>query len=405
MNAIWLVAGGAMQEIAAQKIIDSGFKLILTDPNPSCACAKYASELIGLDTFDIQGNVKTAKKIKSKYRIKAVLTVAADCHETVAHLAKTLKLPGLDWQISHTCRYKFKLRDVLTKAGIAQPEFKKVSSLSEARKAIKVLGLPVVVKSTNNSGSRGFAKVDASGHLTREIFDEAKSMGTTGCVIIEQLLQPLEKEIAEQSVETLWWHGKMYWLNWVDRLFRKDFLLFKNLETNLYSHVSWGIELGHINPAIHDERMRAMVYDQIYRAGVAIGMGRQNGCHVLKADILLTQNGPYILELTPRLSGGWDSSGTTPRRGADFIGGAIRLALGEKPDLDLWTKYFRYSNSNLFSSVLTFIDVKAKNCVGRKFAEGHDFERETSVGHAYRNLREGKYITPFPSPGGRGEQR
>ena len=47
-----------------------------------------------------------------------------------------------------------------------------------------------------------------------------------------------------------------------------------------------------------------------------------------------------IIELTPRLSGGWDSSGTTLARGADFQAGIIRLALGDALDLDLWRKYF-----------------------------------------------------------------
>ena len=58
------------------------------------------------------------------------------------------------------------------------------------------------------------------------MYERAREAGTTGLVIVEELLHPVETEIAEQSVETLWYNGTMYWLNWVDRLFRKDFLRF-----------------------------------------------------------------------------------------------------------------------------------------------------------------------------------
>jgi hypothetical protein len=162
-------------------------------------------------------------------------------------------------------------------------------------------------------------------------------------VVVEEMLEPLEDEISEQSVETLWYNGKMYWLNWVDRLFRKDFLLFDSLKTGIYENVSWGVELGHINPALHREEIKEMVRDLIHRAGLAIGMKKEKGGHILKADVMLTAEGPYILELTPRLSGGWDSSASTPVRGANFVGGAIGMALGEGL-LSNHYCYFQYKN-------------------------------------------------------------
>ena len=137
----------------------------------------------------------------------------------------------------------------------------------------------------------------------------------------------------------------MRWLNWVDRLFRKDFDLVPhpwNASDDPYRAISWAIELGHLNPADHDARVRQDVETLVRRAGEAIGMRSQKGGHILKADIMLTTKGPMILELTPRLSGGWDSSLSTPERGADFVGGALRLALGEKLDEGIWHGYFAY---------------------------------------------------------------
>lgn len=394
-NAIWLFAGGEMQKIATKKIIERGYKLILTDMNPTCICSKYADEFIELDTFDIEGNLKVAWGLKNKYQIKAILTVAADCHETVAHVGKALNLHATNPKISNICRFKCKTRENLKNAGIPQPEFRKVNSIKEAKRVAKEIGLPVALKATNNSGSRGFSKIEHLDDLTDEVFDRAVSAGTTGCAVIEELLVPLKNEIAEQSVETLWYNGKMYWLNWVDRLFRKDFLFFDGIDPKFFSNIPWGVELGHINPAVHDYTVKQKVYDLIYRAGLAIGMKNEKGGHILKADIILTQNGPYIFELTPRLSGGWDSSASTPIRGGDFIGGAICLALGEKLDLDLWAKYFQYKNPNLFCSVLASIRKNALDCIGRKFSVGWSFDRKKSIKNAYNNLKEENYVIPL----------
>ena len=110
---------------------------------------------------------------------------------------------------------------------------------------------------------------------------------------------------------------------------------------------------------------------------------------------MLTERGPYIIELTPRLSGGWDSSASTPARGADFIGGAIMLALGKKLDLELWHEYFAYKNPALFAAVLASIDPGAVDCIGRKFALGTGFNQEKALASAITNLKEKKYVLPM----------
>lgn len=392
-NAIWLFAGGPMQEIVCRKIHELTYKLILSDVDANCFCAKYADEFVPCSTFDIKANLEAGDQLRKKYDIKAVFTAGADCHETVAHLAKFLNIHGNNPKISNICRDKIKTRQVLTKAGIPQPKFGKADNVEQARAIAQKIGLPVVIKATDNSGSRGFSKIERLDDLKQEVFKRALGAGSTGYVIVEQLLKPIENEIAEQSVETVWYDGKMFWLNWVDRLFRKDFLLFKSLkDKDIYSDISWSVELGHINPAAHNYKITKQVQDLVYKAGKAVGLDKEKGGHILKIDTMLTKQGPYILELTLRLSGGWDSSKTTPERGADFIGGAVKMALAEKLDSGLFTKYFKYKNPNLFSSVLTQIPEQAKDCLGRKFSQGSSFDREESIKNAYNNLIKGRYL-------------
>jgi biotin carboxylase len=394
-KAVWMFAGGPMQEPAARKVVERGYELIVTDRDEHCVCSRYAADLVHLDTFDIKGNKKAAARLKGAWQIDAVLCPAADCHETVAEVGKLLGLHAISPAVSRRCRYKHITRRILTRAGIPQPRFKAVPNLREARGFLREINNEGVLKATDNSGSRGFGVIRKGETIRPEMFERALDAGTTGVVIVEELLRPKETEIAEQSVETLWYDGSIYWLNWVDRLFRKDFLLFDSLQTGAYDNVSWGVEIGHINPAIHAPGTRAAVFDLVRRAGIAIGMGREKGGHILKADIMLTERGPYIIELTPRLSGGWDSSASTPARGADFAGGLIALALGEALDLSLWHRYFEYRNPSLFASVIARIDDGAKDCIGRRFALGVDFDRARSLEGALENLTEERYVVPM----------
>ena len=337
--AIWLIAGGAMQRLAAEKIKALGYALILTDGSASCVLCPMADEFVQLDTFDIAGNSARADALRSRYDIRAVFTAGADCHEIVAVLARHLGLHGIDPKIAHLCRYKNRTRERLRQCSISQPLLREARTHEQAVAAATEIGFPIALKATDNSGSRGFSRIDGRQDLTPEAFQRARDNGTTGIVIVEELLLPQPGTIAEQSVETVWYDGKMRWLNWVDRLFRKDFDSVAHPwseRDDPYREISWAIELGHLNPAEHDAQVRQDVEVLVRRAGEAIGMGTQKGGHILKADIMLTTKGPMILELTPRLSGGWDSALSTPERGADFIGGALRLALGEKLDEKLW---------------------------------------------------------------------
>lgn len=391
-EAVWLFAGGSMQESMARAIKARGFALILTDFNKDCLCRPLADTFVCLDTFDIKGNILAAQKLVTRYNVKAVVTVGADCHETVAYVAEKIGVHGIDPRIAHICRQKQKTREVLSAAGIPQPLFAVVGTIDEARTVAQKIGFPCAIKATNNSGSRGFSKISKPADLNEAVLKVAIDSGTTGKAIIEELLIPITNEIAEQSVETVWHNGKMHWLNWVDRLFRGDLSLFPNIEHRFGKQEYWGIEIAHINPAIHSSATKEKVFELVYSAGKALGLHRAAGGHILKADIMLTSKGPYILEVTPRLSGGWDSAGTTPLRGGDFIGGVLSLALGEELTLEHWQKYFTYKEPSKYASVFSLPEKGRTDCIGRKFAIGSSYSREDSLKNAFSQLSKKKYL-------------
>lgn len=392
-NAIWLFAGGSMQLPAAQKIVNAGYALIITDINEECACAPLADELIALDTFDVSGNKNKIQYLCNKYDIKAVFTCAADCHYTVAVIARELSCHGIDPEISEICRNKHLCREVLSGSNIYQPNSLATDNFQVAENFAAKYSQNIVVKATDNSASRGFTKVGNGSKLTRKMFDLAIENGTTGLALIEEIIEPSMTEISELSIETLWFDGEMIWLNWVDRIFKSD-LLKIGIASNYESEsIGWGVEIGHINPAHHSGEIKNKIQSLVFNAGIAIGMGHERGGHILKADIMIDKdNQPIILELTPRLSGGWDSSASTPARGGDFIGGALELALGAMQFTQNLQEYFLIKDPQVISCVMAGIPKNASNCIGRVFSLGVGSTRQDSVNNAISRLNSNYFL-------------
>lgn len=381
-----------MQRPIVERVKNRGYKLIVSDGSSECALNSLADEFLHLDIFAIKENISAADELKKRYDIRAVFTSASDCHETVANVARHLGLPGIDPSISRVCRYKYETRAIFTKAGIPQPRFKIVRTHHEAIEALRDIGVPVALKATNNAGSRGFAQIMLESDLTSDVFAHAVKNGTTGLAIVEELLIPVKNEIAEQSVETLWFDGKMYWLNWVDRMFRQDMKFFPKFDPSVYGNLPWAVEIGHLNPAVHSFETMAVVQSMVKKAGEALGLDKQKGGHILKHDIMLTEKGPYIIESTPRLSGGWDSSGSTLMRGADFIGGAIEMALGSQLTAEIFYKYFVYKYPQTYVAMLSEIPKNSKDCIGRHFAFDSGLNPNEAVAKAYEKVKKGEFI-------------
>ena len=152
-----------MQRRAAETIQRMGYALILTDGSDHCAVRVLADAFVHLDTFDVAGNAARSGALKTRYDIRAVFTAGADCHETVALLAKRLGLHGIDPAIAHLCRHKHLTRQRLREKGIAQPVLYEAASHDDALAAAEKIGYPVALKATDNSGSRGFSSRLSSG--------------------------------------------------------------------------------------------------------------------------------------------------------------------------------------------------------------------------------------------------
>lgn len=275
-----------------------GLRTIVSDRNPDAPALRLADIRVTADIYDVETHKAHATKlIVGGVSIVGVFTEGANCEVTVAELARFLGLSGIDPEAARRCKDKIMMRWALGEGGVSPVWFDFTDKTTYMPNAF-----PVMVKAVDNCASRGTRRVDRAANLPAALADAIKN-STTGTALIEEYL-----EGPQQSVEILFdAAGKCHNLNIVDRFFDGQ------------------MELGHVNPARMTPNEQAELFELTKAAAAAVGVG----LGAFKADTIWTDSGPRILEVTARLSGGYDCQYTTPlSSGRDFIRAAMALACG-----------------------------------------------------------------------------
>jgi biotin carboxylase len=304
--AVLVVSGGVMQVPAIQAAHDLGLAAILTDRDPYAPALAQADEAHSVDIFDAEGHVALAVRLQVTWDLRGVFCQGADVEVTVASVAEALGLPGIPVAAAKRTKNKALMRAAFDDAGVVNPRWIEVRAEKDADAALVVVGLPCYVKALDNSASRGTSRVDSADDLLPAV-RHAMANSTTGTALVEECyIGP------EQSVETIFdADGKLHRLNIVDRLFTHE--------------GGWALELGHVNPTGLPQSDQDALFELAETAAEACGVN----FGVFKSDTILTAEGPRILEVASRLSGGFDAQVTTPlATGRNFIRAAMRLAVG-----------------------------------------------------------------------------
>ena len=330
-NLIWMVAGGSMQFLPAV-ILSRKYDLLITDKDPQAICKKYSKFFYPIDIFDEKSNLKLLNKFKNK--LSGIFTIASDCHLIVNKLSKKVGFHHTPINISKLCYDKLKTRKFLEKSFI-QPKSFLIKNYDDFKKKVKSLQSDYVLKHLNLSGSKGFNEFKSNELLTRNQFNKnLKKYPLSKGILIEEKLKKNQKLLfSEMSSESIWQDGKIIFFNCVDRIFPRDII---NLTDKKYQNLKKfliynnGYEIGHINPSILNSTITKKIKKLIFKVGLKLGYDKLKGSHVLKLDIFFSDKGPVILEMTPRLSGGYDSTGSSFERGLNLSKAIIKIALNSK---------------------------------------------------------------------------
>lgn len=321
-NLLFIGAGPEMVP-GIQWARELGVSVIATDMNPNAIgfkCADY-SEVVS--TRDVDGTIKVAQRYDKEIGIDGVMTLASDVPLTVASVAEDLGLPGLSVEVARILQDKLLMKQRMAQKGIPIPKFQSARSYEEAKEACQNIGYPVVVKPIDNSGARGVSIIENEEMLLQAFEWAMKYRFSKEDLLIEEYL------IGPQvSTESLVYDGKIYTTGFADRNYE--------LNPKFRPHfVEDGHTIPSILPAPDQESMLRLINNTLPALGIDFGVG--------KGDLVLTPDGPKVIEFAGRLSGGRFSTDTVPlATGVNIVKAMILLSIGEKIDPnDLKPKYDR----------------------------------------------------------------
>jgi biotin carboxylase len=310
-KTILIVSGGIEAADAAKRAKDMGHMVVVSDIDPHAPGFAFADSCLIADVYGAEETAAAAERYNRKIRkIDGVLCVAADAPITAAKVAERLSLPGLPVHVAELACDKLAMKKCFRDAGVAVPWFQEVATPQELQRIAVERGRDLVIKPVDSRGSRGVQRVAQVQDLAKA-FVLAQSYSPTQRVMVEQYLDG-----PQVSTESLVTGGQCFTPGFSDR----------NYEF-LERYAPFFIENGGDLPSHLPAEIQEKVRDLVARAAKALGVREGT----VKGDIVVHQNEPYMIELAARLSGGFFCTREIPlNTGVDFIGAAIRIALGEK---------------------------------------------------------------------------
>lgn len=313
MKKIMILGASILQLPAIEKANQMGLQVIAVDMNPRA----IGFQVLGItkeiiSTIDTPAILEAAKR----HQIDGIMTLASDMPmQSVAVVAGEMGLVGITEETAFKATNKAAMRNALKGAGVPVPVFYSVADKEKYLKAVSkihTLGMKCIVKPVDNSGSRGIVLLEQFDSMTVEdAYEYSRQSSRSGSLMVEEFM-----EGPEVSVETISIDGVCYVIQITDKL---------------TTGAPYFVEMGHNEPSMLPDDIKKQIEDVAIAANHAIGI--ENGPS--HTEIKVTANGPKVVEIGARLGGDNITTHLAPlSTGIDMVECCIKIALGEKPDMD-----------------------------------------------------------------------
>ena len=299
----------------AQKAADQGYRPVLVVQNPGRYPYIHTDGLdfLQCDVGSMAALYEHLYQLSRESHLAGIFSSSEYFVETAAILARQFHLPGADPEAVKTCRNKQVQRQCFRKAGLRTPIFECVTSIAEAIAAAIRISLPVILKPTLGTGSVGVrlcrTEEEVARHaalLLRRTINERGMPIPSELLVEEYLIGP------EYSVEVL--SGSIVGIT-KKHLSREPFF----------------VETGHDFPAHLPQDVEQSIGDTVKKAVQTVGL-TWGPAHV---ELRWSPSGPTVIEINPRLAGGFIPEIVRLAFGRDMIGETVKLLVGEIPDITL----------------------------------------------------------------------
>jgi biotin carboxylase len=306
-KTVLFVGAGRHQRRAILRAKELGLRVAAVDRNPDAPGLQEADIAKVVDFADVGAVLKATARLK----LDGVLTVSADrAVPVVAAVAEERGLPGIGVETAHLMTHKVAMRARLADAGVPQPRFAAIRSLSERHRAAAEVGFPAVLKPADSGGQRGVFRVESLDDVERHLH-EALFASPTGEAILEEFVDGTEMNGIVIARD-----GEAIPLTLSDRLRPPG--------------VGFGVGWIHVYPATIYADQLEEAEDVARRTVTALGL--RTG--IAFPQLIAAPDGRVVVvECAARIPGGQMADLVRHAVGVDLIEVQLRMALGEElPD-------------------------------------------------------------------------
>ncbi|HEV2592507.1 MAG TPA: ATP-grasp domain-containing protein [Gaiellaceae bacterium] len=315
MKTVLFVGAGRHQRRAILQAKERGLRVAAVDRNADAPGLQDADIAKVVDFSDIEAVLKATARVK----IDGALTVSADrAVPVVAAVAEARGLPGIGVETAHLMTHKVAMRARLADAGVPQPRFAAIRSMSERHRAADEVGFPAVLKPADSGGQRGVFRVESVDDIERHLH-EALIASPTGEAILEEYVDGTEMNGIVIARD-----GEMIPLTLSDRLRPPG--------------IGFGVGWIHVYPATIYGHQLEEAEDVARRTASALGL--RTG--IAFPQLIATPDGRVVVvECAARIPGGQMADLVRFATGVDLVDLQIRMALGEELSDDVVLPRFK----------------------------------------------------------------
>ncbi|MBV8081231.1 MAG: ATP-grasp domain-containing protein [Actinobacteria bacterium] len=302
-KTVLFVGAGRHQRRAIRRAKELGLRVAAVDGTPGAPGLAEADVPRVVDFSDVEGVLAAVADVE----LDGVMTISADrAVPVVAAVAEARGLPGIGVETAHRMTHKVAMRRALADAGVPQPRFAAVRSLSERRRAADEVGFPAVLKPADSGGQRGVFRVDSVDDIEAHLH-EVLAASPTGEAILEEFVDGTE-------------------MNGIVVMRRGEAIPLTLSDRRRPPGVGFGVGWMHVYPPTIDPDQ--LVEAERVAGHTARALGLETG--IAFPQLIAARDGRVVVvECAARVPGGEMARLVWHAVGVDIVEVQLRMALGE----------------------------------------------------------------------------
>jgi len=313
MQTIVFLGGGVDSLGIIRRAARMGLKCVVVDGDPHAPAFKF-NDVVPVIRSCYEPWETLEGLARTKIKPSAVLCAGVDAPHIMSAIASHYDLVGPSQSAANFSRHKWAQKKLLASAGVNVPVF-----LAMEKHLLPMeVNQDSVIKPVDSRGARGVIRFKKGDTITVDHYHE--SMRARSYRAIHDVMMEVWVDGPQLSSESIVQDGEILFTAFAERNYDK-----------LDKYAPYVIEDGSLCPpdiqAYYENDWRHKADAELQKCVEALGF--KNG--TIKGDLVWDGDKIWVIEVALRLSGGRFCSDIIPRAyNVDFVGMAIRMALGDK---------------------------------------------------------------------------